>query len=126
MHGATTQMLTYSASSNRLATHDGQTVSLDAAGNTLGNPTKDRSFIYGAHTRMLEPYVGGVLQAPYVYNAKGQRLKKIEATGAQRTIVYHYGLTGELIGETVYTSAGAKIGVIVTKCDTLQLSHEWP
>ncbi len=59
---------------------------------------------------MVEAYVGAVLQASYVYNGHGQRVKKVEATGAQRTIVFHYGLGGELIGETVYSSVGAKIG----------------
>jgi RHS repeat-associated protein len=109
-HGAVTQTLSYTASSNRLATHDGQTVSLDAEGNTLANPAENLSFTYGSHNRMIEAYVGAVLQATYVYNGQGQRVKKVEATGAQRTFVYHYGLSGELLGETIYSSAGAKIG----------------
>jgi RHS repeat-associated protein len=108
-HGATTQTLTYTASSNRLATHDGQTVTLDAAGNTLANPAENVSFTYGAHNRMLEAYVGGVLKATYLYDGHGQRVKKIEAVGAQRRIVYHYAQGGELLGETIYDSGGAKI-----------------
>ncbi len=110
VHGATTQTLTYAANSNRVATHDGQTVTLDAAGNTLGNPAENLSFTYGSHNRMLEAYVGGVLKATYVYDGRGQRVKKTETTGSQRTFVYHYGQGGELLGETIYTSAGAKIG----------------
>jgi len=109
-HAAITQTLTYTTNSNRIATHDGQTVSLDAAGNTLGNPAENVSFVYDDHNRMVEAYVGGMLKASYVYNGRGQRIKKNEATGAQRTIVYHYGLGGELLGETVYSSTGAKIG----------------
>jgi RHS repeat-associated protein len=109
-HAATTQALTYTASSNRLATHDGQAVSLDSAGNTLANPAENVSFVYGAHNRMLEAYVGGVLKATYAYDGRGQRVKKIEAAGAQRTFVYHYGRGGELLGETVYSSSGAKLG----------------
>lgn len=109
-HGGTTQTLTYTTSSNRLATHDGQTVSLDSAGNTLANPDENLSFSYGSHNRMVEAYVGGVLRATYVYDGDGRRTKKIETTGAQRTFTYHYGLSGELLGETIYTSAGAKIG----------------
>lgn len=109
-HGAATQTLTYTATSNRMATHDGQTVSLDATGNTLANPAENLSFTYGAHNRQLEAYVGSVLKATFVYNGQGQRVKKIEAAGAQRTFVYHYGQGGELLGETVYSSAGAKIG----------------
>jgi RHS repeat-associated protein len=110
VHGATTQTLTYTSNSNRLATHDGQTVTVDAAGNTTANPAENVSFTYGAHNRMLEAYVGGVLKATYVYDGRGQRVKKMEATGAQRTFVYHYGQGGELLGETVYSSGGAKIG----------------
>ena len=105
-----TQTLTYATDSNRLATHDGETVSLDDAGNTLADPAEDLSFAYDDHNRMVEAYVDSVLQASYVYNGQGQRVKKIEATGAERTIVYHYGLSGELLGETVYSEAGAKIG----------------
>jgi RHS repeat-associated protein len=106
----TTQTLTYVTDSNRLATHDGSTVSLDAAGITTVDPAENTSFVYGDHDRMLEAYVGGVLQATYIYNGQGQRVKKVEATGAQRTLIFHYGLDGELLGETVYDSLGAKIG----------------
>ena len=109
-HGGTTQTLTYAANSNRLATHSSQTVNLDSAGNVLANPAENVSFTYGAHNRILQAYVGSVLKASYVYDGRGQRVKKIEATGAQRTIIYHYAKDGELIGETIYSSAGAKIG----------------
>ena len=108
--GTTTQTLTYAANANRMATHDSQTISLDAAGNTLANPAENASFTYGAHNRMLEAYVGAVLKATYGYDGRGQRIKKVEATGAQRTFIYHYGQGGELLGETIYSSAGAKIG----------------
>lgn len=94
---------------HRLATHNGNTVTLDAAGNTTADPTLNVSFVYDDHNRIVEAYVGALLQASYVYNGQGQRVKKVEATGAQRTIVYHYGLGGELIGETIYSDVGAKI-----------------
>jgi RHS repeat-associated protein len=100
----------YGGGSNRIATHGGQTVTLDDAGNTTADPEEDLSFTYDDHNRMVEAYVDSVLQASYVYNGHGQRVKKIEATGAERTIVYHYGLSGELLGETIYSDAGAKIG----------------
>jgi RHS repeat-associated protein len=108
--GLTTQTLTYVANSNRLATHDGNTVSIDASGNTTADPTENVSFTYDDHNRMVEAYVGAVLQASYVYNGQGERMKKVEATGSQNTTVYHYGLGGQLLGETVYDSSGAKIG----------------
>src|SRR6185369_2681496 len=91
-------------------THDGTTVSRDAAGNTTIDPAENVSFAYGTHNRMLSAYVGGVLKATYVYNGRGQRVKKAEAVNPNRTFVYHYGLSGELLGETIYASGGAKIG----------------
>ncbi len=102
--------LTRAPTEQKTFTYDGQTLSRDAAGNTLADPAENTSFTYGAHNRMLEAYVGGVLKATYVYNGAGQRVMKIEATGAQRTLVYHYGLDGVLLGETIYNSGGAKIG----------------
>jgi RHS repeat-associated protein len=108
--GGTTQVLTYTANSNRLATQDGQTVTHSAAGQVLSNVAQGATFTYGAHARMVTASVGGVLKASYVYDARGQRVKKVEATGAQRTVIYHYGFTGELLGETIYNSAGSKIG----------------
>src|SRR6185436_19811671 len=56
--GVTTQTLTYASDSNRLATHDGQTVTLDAAGNTTADPAESLSFVYDDHKRMVEAYVG--------------------------------------------------------------------
>jgi RHS repeat-associated protein len=106
----TTQTLTYMTASNRLATHDGNTVTIDAAGNTTADITENLSFVYDDHNRMVEAYVGAVLRATYVYNRHGQRVKKIEATGDERTLIFHYGLDGELLGETVYDDLGARIG----------------
>ena len=102
--------LTWGGDSNRLLTHTGNTVTLDNAGNTTADPTENLSFVYDDHNRMVEAYVGATLKATYVYNGQGQRVKKVEATGAQRTFIYHYGLAGELLGETIYNSSGAKIG----------------
>jgi RHS repeat-associated protein len=93
-----------------LATHDGNTVTIDAAGNTTADPAENLSFTYDDHNRMVEAYVGAVLQSSYVYNGQGQRVKKVEATGDERTFIFHYGLGGELIGETIYSDTGAKIG----------------
>jgi RHS repeat-associated protein len=105
----TTQTLTYGPNSNRPATHDGNAVTIDAAGNVTADPAEDLTFTYGDHNRMLAAYVGGTLKATYVYNGHGQRVKKVEATGAQRTVIFHYGADDELIAETVYDSSGAKI-----------------
>jgi YD repeat-containing protein len=106
----TEQTLTYTSDSNRLATHNSQSVTLDAAGNTTADDGQGLGFWYDDHNRLTEAYVSSTLQATYAYNGQGQRVKKVEATGAERTIVYHYGLAGELIGETIYDDGGARIG----------------
>jgi len=106
----TAQTLTYTSASNRLATHNSQSVTLDAAGNTTADDGQGLGFWYDDHNRLTEAYVSSTLQATYAYNGQGQRVKKVEATGAERTIVYHYGLAGELIGETIYDDGGARIG----------------
>ena len=105
----TTQTLTYTANSNRLSTHDGVAVTIDAAGNTTADTAQNLTFSYGDHNRMDSASVGGVVQATFTYNGQGQRVKKVEATGSQRTFVFHYGLDGELLGETVYNNVGGKI-----------------
>jgi RHS repeat-associated protein len=109
VHGANTQTLTYTSNSNRLATHDGLSVTQDSAGNTTADATQNVSFTYRDHNRMSTASVGGVLQADYRYNGHGQRVKKLEATGSSRKFIYHYGVNGELIGESVYNSGGTLI-----------------
>lgn len=101
-----TQTLTYTANSNKLATHDGNAVTIDSAGNTTADTVQSLAFTYGDHNRMATASVGGVQQASYTYNGQGQRITKVESTGSLRTFVFHYGLNGELIGESVYDSFG--------------------
>lgn len=106
----TDQTLTYTTDTNQLATHNGNTVTLDYAGNTTADVEEALSFTYDDNNRMVEAYVSSTLQASYVYNGQGQRVKKVEATGDERTFLFHYGPSGELIGETIYDDMGAKIG----------------
>lgn len=96
----------YGGGSNRMATHDGNTMTIDSAGNTTADPAQSLTFTYGDHNRMATASVLGVQQASYTYNGQGQRIKKVESTGSLRTFVFHYGLNGELIGESVYDSLG--------------------
>jgi len=95
--------------SNRLATRDAQTVTIDSAGNTTDDAAANLSFSYDAHNRMIEAYTGAALQATYVYNGHGQRIKKVEAIPGGRTVIFHYGPNAALLGESVYDSLGALI-----------------
>jgi hypothetical protein len=51
---------------------------------------------------MVETYAGAVLQASYVHNGQGQRVKKVEATGDERTFVF---LSGKKEGTLMVLSA---------------------
>ena len=49
----TEQTLAYTTNSNRLATHNGNAVTLDSAGNTTADVEEDVSFVYDDHNRMV-------------------------------------------------------------------------
>ncbi|TFH48601.1 MAG: RHS repeat protein, partial [Lysobacterales bacterium] len=107
--GVIEQSITTTANSNRLDTLNGSAFTYDAAGNTLTDGPGGHAFTYDNTNRLVQVRVGGVLQATHTYNAHGQRVKKVEATGAQRTFYFHCGRSGELLGETIYNSAGQKL-----------------
>jgi RHS repeat-associated protein len=81
----------YLATSNRLTTTPAGSISLDAAGNTVGDGA--RSFVYNQAGQLSQ--VTGV--ASYSYNHLRQRTRKVLGSTAT---VYHYDLNGRLIAET--------------------------
>jgi RHS repeat-associated protein len=120
----------YLAASNRLTTAPDGGVAHDAAGNTLSDGS-GRTFSYNAAGRLVQGLTNDTEGGSYVYNAQGQRTRKIAAGGSTQpshpsckekakpgkkpkkpkkhcnpvqggsgTTVYHYDLTGHLIGET--------------------------
>ena len=80
----------YLANSNRLSTTPAGSITLDAAGNTLGDGTRSYTYNNAGH-------LSTVAGAGYSYNA--QRLRSRKIVGSQGT-VYHYDLGGNLIAES--------------------------
>jgi len=89
----------YDGNGNRLAGIDAQVFSLNAAGNTLSD-AQDRRFEYNSQGRLSKVYQGERLVAVYHYNAQGQRTRKELPGKKPQVIVYHYGLSGQLLAET--------------------------
>ncbi|MFC1664428.1 LamG-like jellyroll fold domain-containing protein [Pseudomonadota bacterium] len=87
------------SNTNRLTGIDAATLQYDAAGHLLDDG-QGRSFDYNDAGRVFQVYDSGNMVATYVYNALGQRKKKITAT---ETRLYHYDQSGNLLGESTNT-----------------------
>ncbi|AYC31780.1 RHS repeat protein [Pseudomonas cavernae] len=103
---STTSTLSYASTSNRLTQIDSQAVTSDATGN-LTQDRANRELEYDAQGRLAKVKISGGVVAEYRYNALGQRTHKI--TGSTIT-TFLYGPNGQLLGETSYSTAGAKLG----------------
>lgn len=96
-HNSGFKTFTYASASHHLVqTDNGGTVSYsyDANGNTTDNT--GHQFVYGDNNRLQAAQVSGVTIADYVYNGKGERVKKTDLV----TTDYHYDQAGQLIAET--------------------------
>jgi RHS repeat-associated protein len=93
---------TYSPSSDRIVSENGQSVTLDAAGNI----TQARGYIFVWNQRAGQVKTvsqGGTLLATYYYDYQGLRSRKVTTAAAPQgagTVIYHYDLQGRLIAET--------------------------
>ena len=92
----------FAPASDRIATLNGVTVTLDAAGNLLGDGTY--TYAWNDAGQLLSVSKAGQLVAKYYYDYKGRRTRKattaIAPQGAQ-VFVYHYDASDHLIGETL-------------------------
>lgn len=75
--------------------------SYDANGNIISDGVY--SYWYNVNNQLIK-VTNGVVRGEYVYNAKGQRVKKV---AGENTTIYHYDLEGNLIVET--TASGSLI-----------------
>lgn len=88
----------YGATSHHLEAIAGPgatTFTYDAAGNTVAKGAL--TFAYDDTNRMNEALVSGVVVGEYVYNGKGERVKK---TAGGTTTVFTYDAQGQLIAES--------------------------
>ena len=93
-----TDTYTYEPGTHKLTGITGpgaQTFGYDAVGNTTS--LNAQTLIYNLNNRRIRITDQGTTVGEYVYNGKGQRIKK--TVGADTT-VYHYDLAGNLIGES--------------------------
>jgi RHS repeat-associated protein len=87
------------ATSNRLAsiTNPARSFSYDNAGNTTSdNPNYTAT--YGLSGSLASITRAGIT-GTYTYDADKRRIRKVTSAGASSTIVFVYGLNGELLGE---------------------------
>jgi RHS repeat-associated protein len=89
-----TNSYTYTASTNRLATANGNSYTFDNNGNTTVEGAKQ--FIYNQNQRLIQANNGGIT-AYYTYNGNGQRVKK---TVSGTATIFHYSLNGQIIAES--------------------------
>ncbi|WP_457331043.1 RHS repeat domain-containing protein [Rhizobacter sp. P5_C2] len=92
------------ATSNRLAsiTNPARSFGYDNAGNTTSdNPNYTAT--YGLSGSLASITKAGVT-GTYTYDADKRRIRKVTSAGASSTIIFVYGLNGELLGE--YDQAG--------------------
>jgi RHS repeat-associated protein len=92
---------TYAYNANKLASVSGEktfSFNYDSNGNTTGENTKQ--YIYSQNQRLTQVTDTGTVLGEYVYNAKGQRVKK---TVNGQTTVFHYDQNGLMISESLST-----------------------
>jgi len=95
----------YGDINNRLIQIDGVQVGNDESGNLINDNAK-RQFSYDGQNRLKMVKVDGKIQAQFIYNVLGQRTQK---TTPQGLTTFLYGLSGELLGETLFDSQGLKL-----------------
>jgi RHS repeat-associated protein len=107
---------TYTANTDRLATINGQAVTLDAAGNVTS--ARGLTFVWNAAGQLASVSQGTTLLATYYYDFEGHRSRKVTTAAAPQgagTVIYHYDLQGRLIAET--TPANNPIATYVWRDD---------
>lgn len=97
----------YGANSNRMVQAGHYSVDTDASGNLTGDRTYGvtRQFFYDEQNRLSRVEINGENKAWFRYNPLGQRTEKSTPQGTTRFI---YGLSGELLGETLFDKQGNK------------------
>ena len=93
-----TDTTSYAYTANKLISSTGSknfTFAYDNNGNTVVD--NQREFVYNQNQRLIRALEGTTVLGEYVYNAKGQRVKK---TVGEQTTLYHYDLQGNLIAES--------------------------
>jgi RHS repeat-associated protein len=111
-----TETYTYPTDNHRLAQVGAMARNHDAAGNTL-SLSASRSFTYDDRGRMAQFLVNGATSREYRYNARGERVAKLNVPSPQYHRYYVYDEAGRLLGE--YRPNGTRVAEYVWLDDTL-------
>ncbi len=101
--GSDTQTYAYEGGTNRLASITGplsaRQFGYDDNGNmtSKGSPEGSTGFVYNQANRLIQVIEDTATLGEYTYNSFGQRVKK---SADNKTVLYHYDLFGNLIGES--------------------------
>ena len=101
--GSDTQTYAYEGGTNRLANITGALpatqFAYDDNGNmtSKGSPEGSTGFVYNQTNRLIQVIKDTATLSEYTYNSFGQRVKK---SANNKTVLYHYDLSGNLIGES--------------------------
>jgi RHS repeat-associated protein len=109
----------YSTVSHRLSSTGSISRAYDSAGNTsaIGSGVSAPNMTYDDNGRLRDYKVGSAIKASYRYNAKGERVWRIDPANGANNRQYFYDEAGRLLGE--YDSTGARIQEYVWLDDTL-------
>lgn len=85
---AATTTYAYSAGSHRLSSVGATVRSYDSAGNTVQIGGTAKQFVYADHNRMTQYKEGSTVRMNYVYNGRGEMVRKYASTAANTYSLY--------------------------------------
>jgi RHS repeat-associated protein len=118
--GATAlQSYVYPSTSHELTSVAGAARTYDADGSVLTFTTgaSVKTFTYDDRERVTESKIAGVVFRDYVYNARGERVARVDPSGVAGNLHYVYDEAGHLVGE--YGGGGAALREYVWMGNTL-------
>jgi RHS repeat-associated protein len=114
------QAYVYPSTSHKLTSIAGGTArTYDADGNILteGAGSGALAFTYDDRGRVVENKIAGVVNRDFKYNARGERLAKIDPTNSANNVNFVYDESGHLLGD--YNNTGGTLHEYVWLDDTL-------
>jgi RHS repeat-associated protein len=110
---------TYADDSHRLSAVAGVARTYNAIGSTLtaGSGAGAQTFAYDDRGRMIQSKLAGVVYRNYSYNARGERVGRIDPATSANTTNFIYDESGHLLGD--YSSTGIALHEYVWLDNTL-------
>jgi RHS repeat-associated protein len=113
------QSYVYPSTSHELTSVAGaaRTYDFDGSALTFTTGASVKTFTYDDRERVAESKIAGVVFRDYKYNARGERIARIDPSGVAGDLHYVYDEAGHLVGE--YGAGGAALREYVWMGDTL-------